>query len=182
MMSCGSGATAYAKGANWQAVELPYAGGTTSMVIVLPDAAAFTTVEQGLTSSFYASVTAALASTANIELTMPSFTIHGGSVSLIPELQALGMTDAFTPSANFTAMMPDGGVPISAVLHQAYVSVDEYGTEATAATAVVFSDAGVEEAGAPVVVELNRPFFFFLRDIKTGTVLFVGREADPTAQ
>ena len=117
-----------------------------------------------------------------VKLTMPSFTIHGATASLIPELQALGMTDAFTPSANFTAMIPAGGVYISAVLHRAYVTVDEYGTEGTAATAVVFDDGGVGEPAAPVVVVLNRPSSSFLRDIKTGTVLFVGREADPTAQ
>ena len=90
------------------------------------------------------------------------------------------MTDAFSPTADFTTMIPAGGVRISDVLHQAFVDVDESGTEAAAATAVVgVADGAV---GGGVAVTLDHPFFFFIRDRATGTVLFVGREGDPTAQ
>jgi serpin B len=172
-------ASAYAKGSNYQAVELPYSGNTTSMVIVLPDEGQYAAVEKGLTGSFYASVTKALAFN-EIILTLPSFKIHGGSVSLVPELKSLGMIDAFDPSkANFTAMIPAGGAFISDVIHQAFVDVDESGTEAAAATVV-----GISGSAAPVdqvTVNVNRTFFFFIRDTKTNTVLFFGRENDPTA-
>ena len=181
MMLSDEAVTTYAKGSNWQAVELPYSGGTTSMVVVLPDAGAYSAVEQGLSGAFYASVTAALARTGIVELTMPKFTIHGSTISLVPALTALGMTDAFSPSvADFTAMIPAGGTYISDVLHQAFVDVDETGTEAAAATGVI----GVGSA-APVptvTVKADHPFFFFIRDIASNTVLFVGREGDPTAQ
>ena len=180
MMSSPGVATAYAKGANWQAVELPYFGDTTSMVVVLPDAGAYAAVEQGLSGAFFASVTAALGPVDLLALQMPSFKIHGPTVSLVAPLEALGMTDAFSPTADFTAMIPAGGVRISDVLHQAFVDVDESGTEAAAATAVVgVADGAV---GGGVAVTLDHPFFFFIRDRATGTVLFVGREGDPTAQ
>jgi serpin B len=166
----------YATGANFAAVELPYSGGTTSMVIVLPDTGAYATLEAGLSGSFFSSVTASLAP-AQLSLKMPSFKIHGGTVSLVTELEALGMVDSFGANANFTAMIPAGGVHVADVLHQAFVDVDESGTEAAAATAVVVATNGVEE-GTPVAVD--RAFFFFIRDVATGTVLFVGRENDPT--
>jgi serpin B len=179
MVSDGT-ATAYAKGANWQAVELPYSGNTTSMVVVLPDTGAYAAVEKGLSGTFFAGVTAALAPSGVIELTLPSFKIHGSTISLAPQLQALGMSDAFDPSkANFTAMIPAGGTYIGDVLHQAFVDVDESGTEAAAATAVVGLGAAAPVPG--VTVTVDHPFFFFIRDRASNTVLFVGREGDPTA-
>lgn len=183
MFSDGSGddgtATGYAAGSNWQAVELLYSGGTTSMVVVLPDAGAFAAVEQGLSGPFYASVTAALKPSPAVELTLPRFKIHGPTVSLVPELKALGMTTAFGSAADFTAMIPAGGISITDVLHQAFVDVDESGTEAAAATAV---GGGLSLAVPTVTVDVDRPFFFFIRDVATNTVLFVGREGDPTAE
>jgi serpin B len=180
MMSSPGVARAYAKGASWQAAELPYSGDTTSMVVVLPDEGAYAAVEQGLSGAFFTSVTAALAPMPQILLHMPSFTIHGPTVSLVAPLSALGMVDAFDPSADFSAMIPAGGIYISNVLHQAFVDVDESGTEAAAATAVIGDIDGV--AVASVSMSLDRPFFFFIRDRATNAVLFVGREGDPTAQ
>jgi serpin B len=180
MMSSSSVATAYAKGANWQAVELPYSGDTTSMVVVLPDAGAYAAVEQGLSGAFFTSVTAALRSNTTIDLQMPSFKIHGPTVSLVAPLEALGMVAAFQPGADFTAMIPAGDISIADVLHQAFVDVDESGTEAAAATAVIGVLIGGATPSLPVT--LDSPFFFFIRDRATNTVLFVGREGDPTAQ
>jgi serpin B len=178
----GAAATAYAKGSSWQAVELPYSGGTTSMVIVLPDPGAYAAVEHGLGGSFFTEVTSALSSNFNISLAMPSFKIHGPTVSLVEPLQALGMTDAFDPKlASFTPMIGAGGVYIGDVLHQAFVDVDESGTEAAAATAVIgVGLAANTNPGVDVIA--NRAFFFFIRDQATNSVLFVGREADPTAE
>jgi serpin B len=161
-------------------VELPYSGGTTSMVTVLPHAGAREAVEQGLSGDFFASVTGALAY-ASVQLTMPRFKIHGGSVSLARELQALGMKAAFDPhAANFTAMIPAGGTFISDVIHQAFVDVDESGTEAAAATAVIGDTAAIVEPS--VTVTADHPFLFFIRDVATNTILFVGREGDPSAE
>jgi serpin B len=169
----------YAKGANYEAVELEYSGKTTSMVIVLPDAGAFGAIEAGLSGAFFDAVTQEL-SPALVDVTMPKFKIHGPSVSLVSDLESLGMVDAFDASrADFTAMIPAGGVYISDVVHQAFVDVDESGTEAAAATAVVGTTDGV--ARAPTQIDVNRAFFFFIRDLATNTVIFVGRENDPTA-
>jgi serpin B len=179
MMTSGEVGSAYFKGSNYQAVELPYSGNTTSMVVVLPDVGAYGAVENGLSDSFYDNVTSGL-SFAEGTVTMPRFKIHGGSVDLTPELESLGMTDAFNPNkADFTKMIPAGHSFISFVIHQAFVDVDESGTEAAAATAVGVSLAGA--SASPFSVVLNRPFFFFIRDDASKTVLFVGREGDPTS-
>jgi len=91
------------------------------------------------------------------------------------------MTDAFDPKlASFTPMIGAGGVHIGDVLHQAFVDVDESGTEAAAATAVI--GVGLAANTNPFVdVVANRAFFFFIRDIASKTILFVGREGDPTS-
>jgi serpin B len=182
LMSSGAAASAYAKGSNYQAVELPYSGNTTSMVVILPDSGAYAAVGSELSGSFFAGVTSALSGDYEINLTLPNFKIHGGSVSLVPELKSLGMVDAFVPKvADFDGMIPGGNVYIGDVIHQAFVDVDETGTEAAAATAVVgVTDVGIAVTNQ-VTVNVDHSFFFFIRDLATNTVLFVGREDDPTA-
>jgi serpin B len=182
-MSSDSTASAYAKGSNYQAVELPYSGGTTSMVIVLPDSGAYAAVEKGLGGTFYSAVTSALSTNYSITVDMPSFTFHGKTISLVPELQALGMTDAFElGKADFTAAVPAGDIYISDVVHQAFVDVDESGTEAAAATGVIGETGAVATQPPPAVtIDVDRTFFFFIRDSSTNTILFAGREDDPTA-
>ena len=89
------------------------------------------------------------------------------------------MPTAFTESADFAGMNGEGGLYIQAVLHKAFVSVDEKGTEAAAATGVV---VGVTSAPTPdVELTIDRPFVFLIRDTETGAVLFAGRVLDPTA-
>jgi serpin B len=166
-------------GAGYQVVEIPYAGGATSMVVILPDAGQLAAVEAQLSGAFFRAAIASLVNGA-LDLTMPKFSIHGATVSLSQELQKLGMTDAFGASADFSAMLTMPPVPffLSDVLQQAFVSVDEAGTEAAAATAVIGDTAAAEPPGT--VVSIDRPFFFVLRDKSTETLLFVGREMDPT--
>ena len=96
-------------------------------------------------------------------------------------LGAMGMVDAFNESkANFAGM--DGNANwlyIKAVIHKASVDINEEGTEATAGTAVV-----MKRKGGPRIPEFraNHPFLFLIRDNHTGSILFMGRVADPTAQ
>jgi serpin B len=168
--------TGYASGSNWQATELPYAGGQTSMVIVLPQPGQLPQVEQGLDASFLSSVVSSLQPT-EVALSMPKFSITGATISLATELRKLGMTDAFDQAlANFSAMTPQS-VYVSDVLHQAYVSVDENGTQAAAATAAIGVATSALQNSATMTVD--RPFFFVIRDIPTGSVLFVGRMLSP---
>jgi len=170
--------TSFAHGDGWQAVQIPYVGDQTAMVLVVPDAGNFPQIEKSLSGDFVQSVFAGL-SGANVNVTIPKFTIKGATVHLKDTLEALGMKDAFDPNAaDFSKMSVQQKLYVGDVLHQAFVSVDEKGTEAAAATAVVMK-AGAAP-GDPVSIDANRPFFFFVRDIPTNTVLFVGRVVDPT--
>ncbi len=89
------------------------------------------------------------------------------------------MPEAFSNRADFSGMTGDRDLFISEVVHKAFVSVDEAGTEAAAATAVVMEKMALPEE--PVEVTVDRPFIFLIRDIQTGAILFVGRVVDPSA-
>jgi serpin B len=169
----------YASGSNWQAVELPYSGGQTSMVVVLPNQGQFATVETALDATFVGSLFSSL-KIAEVNLSLPKFSIQGSTISLKQELTKLGMTDAFDPAkADLTAMIDasQGPIWIGDVLHQAFVNVDENGTEAAAATAVI--GVGTAASGQTETVAVNRPFFVLIRDIPTNTLVFAGRVLDP---
>ena len=167
--------TTYAAGSGWQAVALPYAGRTTSMVLIVPDADQLGAVESSLSGDFVKSVFSSLAF-AGVTLTMPKYTIQGATVSLKTELNALGMVDAFTDAADFGAMTK---VPVllSDVLQQAYLQIDETGTKAAAATAAILIPTSAPAKN--VTLAVDRPFFAIIRDDSTDTVLFVARVLDP---
>lgn len=176
MSAGGSNFFGYAEGPTWQAIEIPYAGQSTSMVVILPQPGQFTTVEQGLTGDFVNSLQ--LDFEVDLQFMLPKFTVHGPVVDLTAPLRALGMVDAFTDSADFSAMTAEA-VKLKAVFHDAFVRVDENGTEAAASTAVVGTTLSASTLSK--TVNLNRPFFFFVRDVETQAVLFAGRVMDPTA-
>jgi serpin B len=91
----------------------------------------------------------------------------------------MGMPLAFSGEADFSGMAENSGqLFISDVIHEAFVAVDEQGTEAAAATAVMMVGAAPGESG-PVNFTIDRPFIFLIRDIKTGTILFIGRVLNP---
>ena len=166
----------YASGSGWQAVELPYVGGSLAMDVIVPDD--LTSFTQSLTADSFAQLTAALA-THEVVLTMPRFNTET-KADLADLLSAMGMPLAFDPNgADFSGMTTQDQLFISRVIHQANITVDEKGTEAAAATAVV-----MDAAAAPVDIvhlDVNRPFVFALRDTQTGAVLFLGQITDPSA-
>jgi serpin B len=88
------------------------------------------------------------------------------------------MVDAFTSQADFSGMTGARDLFISDVIHKAFVSVDESGTEAAAATAVIMKLTAMP--AEPIRVDVNRPFIFLIRDIETGAILFMGRVLDPS--
>ena len=94
-------------------------------------------------------------------------------------LKDLGMPDAFTPAADFSGMDGFIWLYIGYVLHKAFIDVNEEGTEAAAATAVIMK--GRSLPASPVVVRADHPFIFLIRDNDTGSILFMGRVTDPTA-
>jgi serpin B len=168
----------YAKANGYQAVELPYDGDELSMVILLPASGNFRAFEEGLTSGQVGGAIRHLQSTM-VSLTMPQFEFDS-EFSLEGTLSAMGMRDAFSPDdADFSAMTGNRELYISHVVHKAFVSVDEAGTEAAAATAVIVPAGSSGSEPPPVEVTIDRPFIFLIRDIETGAILFVGRVMDP---
>ncbi len=176
-MGLGLAEATYASGSGWQAVELPYAGGSLAMTIVVPDdLAAF---EGGLDAARFAQITAALKAT-DVILTLPRFKIEMKS-DIAFALAAMGMPVAFDRNrADFSGITTQVPLYISKVVHQANISVDEKGTEASAATAVEIAATGAAP-GQPVTLHVDRPFVFAVRDTRTGAILFLGRVVDPSA-
>ena len=164
----------YAKGPGWQAVEIPYIGGSLAMTVILPDD--LTAFEQQFNAATLNAITAALGET-QVTLTLPKFSIET-KAELSALLEALGMPTAFSGGADFSGITTAEKLVISAVIHQANIDVDEKGTTAAAATAVVLRATGMP--AQPVTLSVDHPFLFALRDVPTGTVLFLGRVGDPS--
>ena len=167
----------YDSTADYQAVELPYKGEATSMLIVLPAPGKMAQVEASLSTAFLRSVFPSLHST-RVSVCLPKFKFTTKSVSLSEILQSLGMAVAFGDNADFSGINGTGGLCIGDVFHKAFVQVDENGTEAAAATAVVVRDAMVMPP--PVFFMANRPFIFLIRDVQTNAILFIGKLNDPS--
>ena len=165
----------YAEGEGYQAVELPYDGWELSMVVLLPEAGRFEAFEDSLDAGQVDAVLKDLVHR-EIALTMPRFEIESG-FSLVEALAAMGMPDAFGDAADFSGMDGTHELFIGDVIHKAFVSVDEAGTEAAAATAVVMELKSMPEP--PIEVTVDRPFVFLIRDIETEAILFVGRVVNP---
>jgi serpin B len=170
----------YAEGDNYQAVELPYDGRELSMVILLPTEGKFTEFENSLDYRQADRIIGSLKDK-RVKLTMPKFEFES-EFSLKQALSALGMAEAFSGGADFSGMTGNNDLFIGDVVHKAFVSVDENGTEAAAATAVIMvTSAPVPRPEEPVTVTVDRPFIFLIRDIETGAILFIGQVMNPAA-
>ncbi len=163
----------------YEAIELPYIGNQLSMVIFLPLGVALENLEGAFNSEH---IPAGLNSLSEqyIHLTMPKFSYRQRTL-LAPTLSAMGMPSAFLGTADFSGMTDPSELFISSVIHEAFVSVDETGTEAAAATAVgMAGTSGPGEEPTPIEFKVDQPFIFIIRDIPTGTILFIGRVVDPS--
>jgi serpin B len=166
----------YARGDGFQAVELPYNGGA-SMIILLPDNGEFSRFEQGLDAARLQAILDQMQET-RVKVTMPRFK-YDTSFQLAGVLQGLGMQDAFQPGkADFSAMESSRQVFLGQVIHKAFVSCDEIGTEAAAATAEVLAGAAMPSP-VEVLMLIDRPFIYLIRDQSSGSVLFAGRVTTP---
>ncbi len=169
----------YGADEDYQAVEMRYDGGELSMVILLPAAGSFEAFEDTLATARVGEIIDGMTIN-SVVLSLPKFE-YESKFELAETLEALGMERAFDPLlADFRGIEPRGELYISDVIHQAFVSVDEEGTEAAAATAVVMPP-GESEPPPPVEMTIDRPFIFLIRDIETNTILFVGRVENPNA-
>src|SRR3990170_4637585 len=176
MMSLGA-ALPYAEGDGWRAVELPYVGGSLALTVIVPDDLA--RFEAALDAEGLAAIIGAFAER-EVSLVLPKFGI-ATKAQLKDVLTALGMPSAFDPDrADFSGITAEERLYITDVTHEANSDAEERGPEAAAAPAVV---RGTPSAPAePVSLRVDRPFLFALRDLPTGTVLFLGRVADPSAE
>lgn len=173
--------TAYAEGDGYQALALEYKETAARMILLVPDAGRYDDFEASLDQERFEEIVAGLEST-DVDLIMPKFEFES-DFELSEKLEAMGMSAPFDPGgADFSGMSAEAGrdLYISAVIHKAFVAVDEEGTEAAAATAVIVA---TESEPAPPAVSLiiDRPFLFAIQDAETGALLFFGRVLDPTA-
>jgi serpin B len=165
----------YAEGENYQAIELLYTGDRLSMVVLLPDVGSYESFEDGLNVESLNDILAELV-TQEVQLAMPRFELNS-EFSLAGTLSRLGMPDAFSGAADFSGMDGLHDLFIAHVAHKAFVSVDEKGTEAAAATGISMALSIADY----VRMTINRPFIFLVRDREAGTILFMGRVLDPSA-
>jgi len=166
-----SGRLSFASRDGWKAVEIPYVGEQLGMLVIVPDD--LTAFEATLDLGQFDSVVASLEPT-QVDLAFPKFGVET-RVTLNDVLAELGMPTAFG-SADFSGITRDAPLQISAVVHQANIDVDEAGTEAAAATAVVMRESAVAPG---IALTVDRPYVFSLRDRVTGAILFLGRVTSP---
>jgi serpin B len=164
----------YGEGPGWKAGELRYLGDGLSMVVIVPDdLAAF---EAGMDGAALTAITGGLRADLHT-IQLPRWTTRT-AVELPEQLGALGMPRAFTDAAQFPSLSPEP-TRIDDVLHQAFIAVDEKGTEAAAATAVIGAPTSMPTPrGTDLVVD--RPFLYAIREVATGAILFLGRVVDPS--
>jgi len=162
--------------------ELPYGEGRVVMDVVLPNARdGLGKIEEAYAAGAFAKWVGALSS-ARVDMMLPRFRTSS-HFELAEKLGALGMPRAFRfPDADFSGMDGTHELFIGSVIHQAFVDVDEHGTEAAAATAVMMRAGAALPSEKPVVFRADHPFLFFIRDTGTGAILFTGRLADPTGR
>ena len=163
----------------FQVAELPYKGGEATMVVLLPDRPdGLAALEKKLTPDSLRGWLGQLRSTPDVRLYLPRFKLET-EYGLNDPLKALGMKRAFD-HADFSGMSAGGEeLAISAVVHKAFVEVNEEGTEAAAATGVILGIKSAVRPRPPVVFRADHPFLFLIRHKPTDSVLFLGRYEKP---
>lgn len=160
----------------FQALEAPYKGEELSMILFVPERPdGLPQFESGLTGQKLDGWIKALMAEqpGDVEFVMPKLQLTT-TASLVPELQALGMRRVFTDFAQLGGITDPSSLRLSDVVHQAFLMVDEKGTEAAAVTAAI-----AEIVSMPREFHADRPFFFLIRDNRSGAILFMGRISDP---
>jgi serpin B len=170
-----TGKFGYLDGGTFQALEMPYAGKDLSMVVLLPKKAeGLADLEKSLTPENLAGWLKRLREQ-EVEVALPRFKVTA-EFELKPVLASMGMTLAFGRKADFSGMNGRRDLYLSAVVHKAFVEVNEKGTEAAAATGVVVRE---KSARVTPVFRADHPFVFLIRDRRSASVLFMGRLANP---
>jgi serpin B len=167
----------YAQVESLQVLEMPYVGEELSMVVLLPkEPGGIGTLEKSLTAENLAKWLDAMRKR-EVIVALPKFKMTS-KFGLNDVLQSMGMTEAFSDRADFTGMTSRRDLFISAVIHQAFVEVNEEGTEAAAATGVTMKALSVGPGQTPIF-RADHPFLFLVRDKASGSILFLGRTLNP---
>ncbi|MDP2922146.1 MAG: serpin family protein [Candidatus Omnitrophota bacterium] len=167
-----------------QILELPYEGNELSMLILLPKEDALKAIEESLNSEKL-SEWKGLLRNEGVNVYLPKFKFEA-KYFMAKDLKSMGMPIAFTlgidfgGQADFSGMTGNKVLNIDEVIHQAFVEVNEEGTEAAAATAVVMKAASIAMPKPVKIFKADHPFIFIIQDRETGNILFVGRVSDPT--
>lgn len=168
----------YMENSDSQAVELPYGNGALSLVVLLPRQVEGCGKLENQLSPALLSRSLGQMGQRNVEIFLPRFKLEL-AVKLNSTLAQMGMPSAFGPQADFSGMDSTKSRYLSGVFHKAWGEVNEEGTEAAAATAVVLNHALAVKPLAPSVFRADHPFIFLIRDTRSGSLLFLGRLADP---
>jgi serpin B len=161
-----------------QILQLPYGDGSLSMLILLPTKKeGLPELEPKLTAQNLTAWIRNLGSQ-NVDVVIPKFRTTS-QFGLADTLKSMGMTSAFDMTADFSGMTGARDLFLSAVLHKAFVEVNEESTEAAAATGIVIRPTAVRVHQEPVVFRADHPFAFLIRDDRTQSILFLGRIVDP---
>jgi len=164
-----------------QLLEIPYKGNKISMVIILPKVGKFKTVENMMDEKKLQKWLKNAMKT-KVKAYIPRFKFTQ-RFNLSKNLYDMGMEDAFSSAADFSGINGRKDLYISKVIHKAFVEVNEEGTEATAATAVIMIKASIiEEKIEELVFKADHPFIFLIRDKETRSILFIGRVMDPNKE
>lgn len=165
----------YSKNEDYQMLELPYTGKELSMLILLPNEIdGLSRLEKYLNYILFTHLNQ-FTSPKMIEVYLPKFEFTQRFV-LKKKLETLGMKDAFG-NADFSGITGNKRLFIHNIIHKAYVKVDEQGTEAAAATAVIMAEVSYKQTTP--IFRADHPFIFLIRDNETGSILFIGRIVDP---
>jgi len=176
MMMEQRGLFGYYENEAFKAVDLPYGDGDFSMTIFLPHGRVDIDSLVGELSPENLNYWISCFEEDSVDVYLPRFKLEYGK-NLNAVLKSLGMEIAFIPGeADFSKMYETLGVWISKVIHKSFVEVNEEGTEAAAATVVVMSYGG---GPSGLIIEINRPFLFMIRENVSGTILFIGKIVDP---
>jgi serpin B len=176
------GSFGYFDGGTFQILEVPYKSNALSLIVLLPkERSGLSGLEDSMTASNMQQWLSQVAPVSKVIVTIPRFK-STQEFELSTALRALGMPQAFGAGADFSGMTGQRDFAISAVIHKAFVDVNEEGTEAAAATAVTMRALAMRAPGPPPpVFRADHPFIFFIRDNGSRSILFMGRMTDPAS-
>ena len=170
--------TRYYKDDLVQAVEIPYKNKEASMIIILPKKNSELKIN-AIDYKYYTDIIKSFEAK-KVKLSVPKFKMEV-QYELRDAMKKMGMKSAFSKDADFSGITGDKDLTISKIIHQSVVDVNESGTEASSATAVISMRSTMVTKDIPIVFKADRPFLFIIKQKSTNAILFLGYLAEPPA-